>query len=318
MTSTQPQAQRVLFIGGVGRSGSTLIEKMLNELPETFAVGETVHLWERGVRDNQLCGCGQPFHSCEHWGPVGQEAFGGWDQLPIEDVISMRWSVDRSRRLPQMVSAHRSSKPTTDQQEYLDYIVPVLVEAGRQAQASTGKDVVLLDSSKHLSAAALYSLDARLDVRVLQVVRDPRGVAYSWTKQVARPEADGEMMPTYDPKRTAGRWVTDNLGFKALAKLGVPTMVVRYEDFMVDASAQTQAIASFAGLQTPVDLSFLIGDKASLVAPMHSVAGNPMRFGAAEIELRLDDAWRKDLDAKARRTVTLITAPVLGLFGYKR
>lgn len=295
-----------------------MIEKMLNELPETFAVGETVHLWERGVRDDQLCGCSLPFHSCEHWGPVGQKAFGGWDQLPIDDVIGMRWSVDRSRRLPQMFAAHRSSKPTADQQEYLDYIVPVLVEAGRQAQSDTGTDVVLLDSSKHLSAAALYSLDPRLDVRVLHVVRDPRGVAFSWTKQVARPEADGELMPTYDPKRTAARWVTDNLGFKALSKLGVPTLVVRYEDFMVDPSGQMHAIAGFAGLQTPADLGFLVGDKASLVAPMHSVAGNPMRFGAAEIELRLDDAWRQDLNAKARRTVTLMTAPVLGLFGYKR
>ncbi len=317
--TSAPTPQRVLFIGGIGRSGSTLVEKMLNELSETFAVGETVHLWERGVRDNQLCGCSQPFASCDHWGPVGDAAFGGWDRLPIDEVIEKRWSVDRSRRLPQMFSAHRSSKPTQDQQDYLDYIVPVLVEAGAKAKSDrSGQDVVLLDSSKHLSAAALYSLDPRLDVRVLHVVRDPRGVAYSWTKQVERPEADGELMPTYDPKRTAGRWVTDNLGFKALAKLGVPTMVVRYEDFMVDAEAQMQAIAGFAGLETPADLSFLDGAKASLVAPMHSVAGNPMRFGAAEIKLKLDDAWREKLDAKARRTVTLMTAPVLGLFGYKR
>jgi hypothetical protein len=311
--------QKVLFIGGIGRSGSTLIEKMLNELPEMFAIGETVHLWERGVRDNQLCGCSKPFHSCSHWGPVGTKTFGGWNKLPLDEVIDLRWSVDRSRRVPQLFNAHRSKKPTVDQQEYLDYIVPVLVEAGAKANLdSDSRDLVLLDSSKHLSAAALYSLDPRLDVRVLHVVRDPRGVAFSWTKQVERPEADGELMPTYDPKRTAARWVSDNLGFKALAKLGVPTMVVRYEDFMVDPTAQMQAIAEFAGLSTPVDLGFLHGDQASLVAPMHSVAGNPMRFGAAEIRLRLDDAWRTKLDPKSRRTVTAITAPVLGLFGYKR
>ncbi len=45
--------QTVLFTGGLGRSGSTLIEKLLNELPGTFAVGETIHLWERGVRDQE-------------------------------------------------------------------------------------------------------------------------------------------------------------------------------------------------------------------------------------------------------------------------
>ncbi len=314
---TEPQ--KVLFIGGLGRSGSTLIEKMLNELPETFAIGETVHLWERGVRDNQLCGCSQPFAECEHWSDVGQRAFGGWDNIPLDEVIGLRWSVDRSRRLPQMFKAHRSGAPTPDQQKYLDYIVPVLIQSGRRAGESLGRDdLVLIDSSKHLSAAALYSLDPRLDVRVLHVVRDPRGVAYSWTKQVERPEADGELMPTYDPKRTAGRWVTDNMGFRALAKAGVPTLTLRYEDFLANAESELRAIAEFAGIEGPTDLSFLDGNSAHLQAPMHSVAGNPMRFGTAEVTLRLDDAWRTKLDPKAKRLVTAITGPVLGRFGYKR
>ena len=53
--------QRVLFIGGLGRSGTTIIEKLLNELPQTLSVGETVHLWERGVQANERCGCGESF-----------------------------------------------------------------------------------------------------------------------------------------------------------------------------------------------------------------------------------------------------------------
>lgn len=314
---TEPQ--KVLFIGGLGRSGSTLIEKMLNELPETFAIGETVHLWERGARDNELCGCGQPFADCEHWAEVGQEAFGGWNEIPLSDVIDLRWSEDRSRRLPQMFKAHRSGTTSAGQQAYLDYIVPVLVESGRRASRALGRnDLVLIDSSKHLSAAALYSLDPRLDVRVLHLIRDPRGVAYSWTKQVERPEADGELMPTYDPKRTAGRWVTDNLGFRALAKAGVPTLTLRYEDFLADAAPSLRAVADFAGIEGPVDLDFLDGNNARLQAPMHSVAGNPMRFGTAEVTLRLDDAWRTKLDPKAKRLVTAITGPFLGRFGYKR
>lgn len=292
---------------------------MLNELPETFAIGETVHLWERGVRDNQLCGCSKPFADCEHWSDVGSGAFDGWNNIDLANVIDLRWTVDRSRRLPRIFHAHRTANITGDSQQYLDYIVPVLVESGRRGRELLGRDdVVLIDSSKHLSAAALYSLDKRLDVRVLHVVRDPRGVAYSWTKQVERPEADGALMPTYDPKRTAGRWVTDNLGFRALARAGVPTLTMRYEDFLADAQTSLRTIADFAGIEGQVDLSFLIGNNAHLKAPMHSVAGNPMRFGTVDVTLRLDDAWRTKLDPKAKRLVTAITGPVLGLFGYKR
>ena len=310
--------QTVLFIGGLGRSGSTLIEKMMNELPDVFAVGETVHLWERGVRDNQLCGCGIEFANCEFWAPVGERAFGGWGALNIADVIDLRWSVDRSRRLPQMFGSHRFKKVNAAQQSYLNYIGEVLAAAGYEAGKLLGRtDVVIVDSSKHLSSAALYALDPRLDVRVLHVIRDPRGVAYSWTKRVARPEADGELMPTYDPKRTALRWVTDNLGFRILAKTGVPTLSLRYEDFLEDPSGWLRRICGFAGLADP-DLSFLVGPVAVMEKTMHSVAGNPMRFGRAEVTLKVDDAWRVEMDSGSRRLVTAITAPVLGLFGYRR
>ncbi len=79
MTDAHGTRQRVLFTGGLGRSGSTLVEKLINELPSTFSVGETVHLWERGVRDHERCGCSEAFTDCAHWQAVGVQAFG---QLP--------------------------------------------------------------------------------------------------------------------------------------------------------------------------------------------------------------------------------------------
>ncbi len=311
--------QRVLFIGGLGRSGTTLIEKLVNEAPETFAVGETVHLWERGVRDQERCGCAERFAECSHWPEVGRLAFGGWDALNLRRAIDLRWSVDRSRRLPQIMAVHRGrTSLQADQLEYLDFMRKVLLASAEHSGAD-----VLLDSSKHLSTAALLALDPELDVRVLHVVRDPRGVAYSWTKAVERPETDGEMMPTYRPSRTALRWVTDNRGFDALAKAGVPTLQLRYEDFLADPVASLQAIGELAGIESladPTGLSFLDTSNdpvtAKLSTPMHSVAGNPLRFGADDITLRLDDAWRTKLDPKARKTVTRITRPALSRYGY--
>ena len=59
--------------------GPRLLERALGELPGVLSIGETVHLWDRGLRDNELCGCGQPFSSCPFWRSVGDVAFGGWD-----------------------------------------------------------------------------------------------------------------------------------------------------------------------------------------------------------------------------------------------
>ncbi len=314
MNPAHPGRQRILFIGGLGRSGSTLVEKLLNELPGTFAVGETIHLWERGVRDNERCGCGDSFEQCPHWTAVGDEAFGGWQHVNLDRIIGLRWSVDRSRRLPQIMARLRTGNRDAEQREYLEHLRAVLLAGATVA----GHPPVLLESSKHLSTAALLALDPAFDVRVLHLVRDPRGVAYSWTKDVARPEAGPDAkMPTYRPERTAMRWVTDNLGFRSLARLGVPTMTLRYEDFLKRPSSTLVDIAAFAGLDVgPEDLSFLSGHQASLRTPMHSIAGNPLRFGGSDLTLRLDAAWTTELDPRSRRVVTAITAPVLGRFGY--
>ena len=40
---------RVVYLGGLGRSGTTLLERLLAARPGVCAAGETVHLWQRGL-----------------------------------------------------------------------------------------------------------------------------------------------------------------------------------------------------------------------------------------------------------------------------
>ncbi len=304
---------RVLFIGGLGRSGSTLLEKLLNELPGTFSVGETLHLWERGVRDNELCGCGHHFDACGHWSEVGIKAFGGWDAVDVSRLIDLRWSVDRSRRLPQIMALHRGRSMDANEHFYTTSLAGVLA-----ASAEVSGAPVMLESSKHLSTAALLSATPGLDVRVVHLVRDPRGVAYSWTKEVARPEADGSLMPQYRPSRTAGRWVSDNLGFEALAALGVPTLRLRYEDLLSDPVAAVTAVADLASLPLEADdLDFVGPDSIDIHRTMHSIAGNPMRFGGETLRLRPDETWRDALPTVHQRTVNRITWALRQRYGYR-
>ena len=140
-------------------------------------------------------------------------------------------------------------------------------------------------------------------------------------KTVERPETEGEIMPQYSAKRTAGRWVTDNLGFDTLSSMGVPTLRLRYEDVLAEPERRILEVARFSGSlpeNEPSSLGFIEGNTAHLSTPMHSIAGNPLRFGGDDLVLRLDDAWQSELPAGDRRTVELITRPVLGRFGYHR
>ncbi len=306
------ERQKVLFIGGLPRSGSTLIEKVLNELDGTFAVGETLHLWERGIRDNERCGCGDLFSECSVWNAIGEEAFDGWDNVDYERMIDLRWKIDRTRRLGEIVKAHHSGLITQEQDEYIEHLAKVLHAA---AKTNPGTEVIL-ESSKHLTTAALLALEPSLDVRVLHVVRDPRGVAYSWTKKVKRPEAEDDYMPTYRPSRSAGRWLTDNIGFELLGR-SVKQETVKYEDFLEDPVSVINQVIRLAGLEGSPPLDFLSDTEADITATMHSVAGNPMRFTkSSTITFKKDEAWRKHFSKLRRAQVAAITAPLLFKYRY--
>ena len=79
MTAPSAPPTRVLFISGWGRSGSTLLDRMLSSSLGFFASGELREVWWRGVQENRQCGCGVGFNECPFWRAVGIEAFGGWD-----------------------------------------------------------------------------------------------------------------------------------------------------------------------------------------------------------------------------------------------
>lgn len=315
-TATPPPAElsrpRIAFLGGFGRSGSTLLERMLAEVPGVTAIGESVHLWERGLRDDERCGCGEPFSRCPHWQAVGQAAFGGWDTLDVEQVLALKRAVDRTRYVPRLAAPAASAKQARAVDEYCD-----LYRRLYRGVAEVTGDAVLVDASKHASLAFALRRAADLDLRVLHMVRDSRGVAYSWSKTVARPETDGADMPTYTPARAAVLWTANNTLFDLLARLGTPVHRFRYEDLVAEPAAVLGEVLTYLGL--PADdetLAFLRSDSAQLGAS-HTIGGNPMRFATGRLTLRADDAWRRELPSRTRIGVSALTAWPMAGYGYK-
>jgi hypothetical protein len=136
---------------------------------------------------------------------------------------------------------------------------------------------------------------------------------------VVRPEITSAKvyMAQYDPAHMATRWITYNLMFEFLGKLGVPVLRVRYEDFAADPRRWLERILEFAGRKpTEQDLAFVTDGQARLGVG-HSVAGNPMRFEQGPIKVRLDSAWREKMDPRARSIVTRLTRPLMRSYGYE-
>lgn len=307
---------RVIYLGGMGRSGSTLAERLLGELPGVCVAGEIVHLWQRGVADNERCGCGAAFGSCEFWTAVGEAAFGGWSEVDVARVTALRASVDRTRFIPKL---SRSSVPPSLEPDLAEYTSYYQRLYGAIAQVSGCQTVV--DSSKHASLAFCLSRSDSLDLRVVHVIRDPRAVAYSWTTRVQRPEdPSGSYMTRYSPFRASREWNLQNASLGLLAHGQTPVLRVRYEDLVSGVKPTLRRICEFAGLAVDgSEFDFVGGGGGEQWAELrqaHTAAGNPMRFKTGKITINKDDRWQTAMPGRQRRAVTALTLPLLSRYGY--
>ncbi len=303
---------KVVFIGGLGRSGTTLLERLLGQLPGVMPLGEITHLWERDLLGNEMCACGATFSYCEFWQRVGAAAFGSWEAVDVARLNALKATVDRTRHIPALAAKKLAPAQHQLVREYVSHFERVY----RAAAADTNARVIV-DSSKHASLAYCLRWSPNIDLRVLHVVRDSRGVAYSWTKQVRRPESPtGDQMTRYSPAKAAMLWNAQNAAFSLLARRGVPVRRVRYERLIQRPRKVIASLARFCGLDlSEPDLNF-IGEGWADLGPSHSAAGNPMRFTVGRIPIRPDEAWAEDMAHGTRRMVSTLTRPLLGRYGY--
>jgi len=216
-----------------------MLDRMVGGFPRAVSAGELVHLWHRGVLEDEKCGCAKPFSRCDFWQSVGQQAYGGWSEGLARRVIELRERCDRTRFVPALTQPGRSRSVDAA----VDELAEVLATLYTAITTAAGADFVV-DSSKHASYAYLLRRLPELDLDVVHVVRTIEGVTYSWQKQVSRPEtADGRDMPRYSPARVAVRWTTQNVLLERLIASGVPGVLVRYEDLVREPRAQLVRIA---------------------------------------------------------------------------
>lgn len=305
---------RVLYLGGQARSGSTLLDRALGQLDGFCSAGEIRYLWDRGLLENQRCGCGTPVRECAFWEAVGDRAFGGWERIDLDEVLTLRQEVDRLARMPLLVAPRLSRSFSSSLARYAEYLGRVLSALGEE-----GGGGVVIDSSMSPPHGLAMRRVGSIDLRLVHLVRDARGVAYSSTKVVERPEITDRVahMQSYPPWEAGARWVAANLTFEALAR-SLPSLRVGYEGFVRHPGETLRSIAELMDVALePGELAFVHEGSIDL-EPSHTVAGNPMRFKNGTIALRLDETWRREMDPGDRRIVTALTWPLLHRYRYGR
>lgn len=301
---------KILYIAGSDRSGTTLLDRIIGAGRHAFSGGEIHQIFQRGIIGNELCSCSRPFDRCTVWrAAVEQSGLLGQRQLAGE-LEASKQSIVRIRNLRALArgSATVAGRDPTPLREHLGRVYRAI------AQVSGAR--VIVDSSKHPALPFLMQQDRGLDIRVVHMVRDSRGVVNSWSRQKPRLEVVGrsEYLDRPGLMKSCYLWNVAHLGCEALRK-AFPYLRLRYEDVVTNLDTALSRVAVLAGLPREAWDDVVDGDTLHL-SGLHTLAGNPMRLGGDTIRLRLDDAWRSQLSAPRRTLISLFTLPGLVKYGY--
>lgn len=305
-STRSPDIPTIIYVVGAGRSGSTLVERLLGSQAGFVNVGELMSVFSSGVLWNERCGCGEPFDDCALWGRVGTRAFGSWDREAAESMVALRRRLVRQRRAAPLLLGTTNRTSTGLQSELMAY-----VDTFTRLYAAIGVETgarVIVDASKEPVHAFLLSRLTGLDLRILHLVRDPRGVAFSWAKaDVSRPNAgrNRTTMRVYSARETARMWNRAN-AWGTILRRRRPSALLRYEQFAHDPEAELTTALHRMGF-----LGAGLGDFALNTAGLpssHAIGGNPNRFDRGPLRVRLDDQWRLAMPSRDQRLVRVLTA----------
>ncbi|MDQ6848379.1 MAG: sulfotransferase [Candidatus Dormibacteraeota bacterium] len=305
----------VLYIAGTGRSGSTVLANVLGEVDGFFAAGEVRFLWQRGLIENRLCGCGIPVAECPVWTAVLATAARGGAAIDPQAMVGRLGDTGRIRHLPRMVSGRLlpGLDPTrgpaaAPAREALAALYPAIAEVTSSR--------VIVDSSKLPAYANLLAATPGIDLRVVHLVRDPRGAAHSWASRKALTDgASRPHMENLGPAKSSMLWDVWNVAAGVLFDTRSHSYLrLRYEDFVADPAAALARILAMAGTD-PAQTPTMMGGTIHLNSN-HSVAGNPDRLRNGIVHLRADTRWLTDMPRRDRRLVAVTTAPLLLRYGY--
>jgi Sulfotransferase family len=299
---------KVVYIAGLGRSGSTLLGALLGQLDGFFYAGELVHA-DRAFAEGSLCGCGVPVADCFTWRAVLAAAFPAGD--PDLSLLGIDFTETQVRgMLRQRLRRKRLWPAAPDLDRRRTAFAAVL-----QAIVATTGARVVVDSSKSPGFGYFVQTAEAVDLYVVHLVRDPRAVAHS---RLRTGDRRGKMLLP-PPPGFAVVWDIWNTAIE-LAWRGGRYLRLRYEDVVHSPEVAVARVAVLTG-ERAGGLRRVDADRVVL-APTHSLSGNRSRLRTGEIQLRLDDEWKtargRGLSAAQQGAVTALTWPWRVRYGYGR
>ncbi len=301
----------VIFISGQPRSGSTLMAQVIGQHSRVLSAGEIFPFSRRFIDHRGSCGCGEKVPECAFWQQVikpkkirkGFRAIARAESHPLMRL---------SRFLPFLQKIRVNRIP-----DRLKYGAAALRRLVERAATVAGRPLVL-DSSKTPNIALLYRL-AGCRVKIIHLVRDSRGIVFSWRGREGKKSVTGRYNKLHTISRLGVlRSCMEYYAYQYFSEMTADyleaSLRLRYEDFAQRPGKWLSKI--FIGFGLPDESNGIIQHKRTTISQVHVLSGNPARFNHNRVRIRLDEKWKRHMDWLDRTVTTTSTYPILERYGY--
>lgn len=277
---------KVIYILGLGHSGSTLLDLILGSHSQIESVGEIKQFgkyWQT-FSDNSVklekkdrCTCGVHVHECEYWNKVKHEMEANCKEF--------------------------NTLPDFDNKEQYNLNNYCLLKAILKV---TGKKIIC-DSSKNPLRLESFLKSDLFEVFIIHLVRDSRAVAYSWARKGVR--AGKAKEPQYNYYKVLKTWRRFNknsyLQFSSLSNY----FFLKYENLANNPQKIVSEILERNNLEFESDQLQFWKFKH------HNIYGNRIRT-RGEQEIKIDGSYLEYLTPQEWWLGTLMTMTGLRRFNY--
>ncbi|MFB6374225.1 MAG: sulfotransferase [Bradymonadaceae bacterium] len=293
---------KIVYIAGYGRSGSTLLERVLSANSKLFGTGSLWSIWDLET----------PSVTSREGDAFWERVLGRlYVDLPVGDPKAVQMDVERATRFWRALGSE-GERLRRDYRRVIDHLfdtldrhVPEFIVDSSKTQLNTFfRPVALQNFTDH-------------EVYVIHLVRDGRGCL--WSNLKGSNEQFGKGLAP--PKRLTGlrtmvSWYLSNGGahlFDALVQRD-RYVQVHYEDFCQRPRSALEQIEPLIGVDLDEQIAML--EAKQPIPRAKQIAGNRLRH-SEELVLEFDAEWQEKLDGFHRGLFWALGGPLAAHYGYR-
>ena len=287
--------KQIIYIMGAGRSGTTALATFLGNNSEIINLGEMHQYFEHILVADKYCACGAKFVECEFW-----------KKKNSGDIFRFK---KRNSMLSVRMESHSSilmhltnSFNAKENKEYSEIHQSILNSIYLDSRKST-----LLDSSKYIGRVLALNKLENIDLRVIYIVRDIRGVINSFSKKVQTSKSPLSTILYYLLVNSVAEFVSRFI-------LGKKVIKIRYEDLIRNPVHLFDKLEKFLNIDL-ADIKIKI-KKEEAFKIGHIIGGNRLKNNK-EIYFRKDISWNDEFSWLKRVVFYVLAFPIMILNKYK-